>query len=81
MGHPRRGQLTATGDAVNVASGIEATSRQPGARLLVSEAVVSHLPSRLRLGRSGRTPLKGKSQEQLLFEVLGPAEGAPAPNP
>ena len=81
MRHPRRVQLTAIGDTVNVASRIEAATKQFRTRLLVSEAVVSHLPGRLRLGRSGRTPLKGKSQEQLLFEVLGAAEGRPGPNP
>jgi adenylate cyclase len=81
MGHPRRMQLTAIGDTVNVASRIETATKQFGTRLLVSEAVVALLPGQLRLGRSGRTPLKGKSEEQLLFEVLGHAQEQPEPNP
>jgi adenylate cyclase len=73
MGHPQRMQLTAIGDTVNVASCIEEATKVFGTRLLVSEAVMALLPGQLRLGRSGRTALKGKSQEQLLFEVLGHA--------
>jgi adenylate cyclase len=71
MGHPKRMQLTAIGDTVNVASRIETATKQCGARLLVSEPVVQHLAGKLRLGRSASTLLKGKSEEQRLFEVLG----------
>jgi adenylate cyclase len=71
MGHPKRMQLTAIGDTVNVASRIETATKQFGAPLLVSEPVVQHLAGKLRLGRSASMPLKGKSEEQRLFEVLG----------
>jgi adenylate cyclase len=71
VGHPQKRQLTAIGDTVNVASRIESATRSCGARLLVSESLVSRLPGELMLGRSMRTPLKGKSDEQLLYEVLG----------
>jgi adenylate cyclase len=71
MGHPKRMQLTAIGDTVNVASRIETATKLFGTRLLVSEPVVEQLPGKLSLGRHQRTLLKGKSEEQLLFEVLG----------
>jgi adenylate cyclase len=71
MGHPRRMQLTAIGDTVNVASRIEAATKQFGVHLLVSEALVRRLPGQLALGQQHWTALKGKREEQLLFEVLG----------
>jgi adenylate cyclase len=77
IGHPRRRQLTAIGDTVNVASRIESATRGFGSRLLVSEAVVRSLPGELSLGRQMLTPLKGKSEEQLLFEVTGRAQARP----
>jgi adenylate cyclase len=73
VGHPRVRQLTAIGDTVNVASRIESATRSLGARLLASEALVRLLPGELELGRQIRTPLKGKSEEHLLYEVLGRA--------
>jgi adenylate cyclase len=74
IGHPQKRQLTAIGDTVNVASRIESATRSCGAHLLVSDVLVNRLPGELTLGRSMRTPLKGKSEEQLLYEVLGRKE-------
>jgi adenylate cyclase len=76
MGHPKRRQLTAIGDAVNVASRIEAATKEFGTRLLVSDALVRVIPNQLRLGRQMLTHLKGKSEDQLLHEVLGPGSVA-----
>ena len=50
-------------------------------RRLRAALIEWHEHLRLRLGRGGRTPLKGKAEEYLLLEVLGWAEGGPGPGP
>jgi adenylate cyclase len=80
VGHPKRMQLTAIGDAVNVASRIESATKEIGARLLVSEALARQIPGEFLPGRRLLKELKGKSEKQELIEVLGLAEsGGPAP--
>jgi adenylate cyclase len=70
IGHPSRMQLTAIGDAVNVASRIEGATKQLGARLLVSEAVREHLAGGFVIGRESSRLLKGKSEPMRLYEVV-----------
>jgi adenylate cyclase len=62
-------RVTAIGDAVNFASRIENANKLAGTRLLVSEALHAEVQS-LRIGRTLRVPIHGKSGEYALFEVL-----------
>jgi adenylate cyclase len=75
LGHPQRRQLTAIGDAVNVASRVESATKQAGAHVLVTQEVAIHLGGEFQLGRQMTTQLKGTSGERVLVEVLG-ATGA-----
>ena len=66
-----RERVTAIGDAVNFASRIESANKIAGTRLLVSEAVLRETNTLLRIGRSLSMPIKGKSGDYALSEVLG----------
>jgi adenylate cyclase len=66
-----RERVTAIGDAVNFASRIESANKIAGTRLLVSETVLDQAGAFLRTGRTFSVPIKGKSGEYVLSEVLG----------
>ena len=71
VGHPKKRQFTAIGDAVNVASRIESATKELGFPLAISDDVRALLGDAARYGRSQRVNLKGKTQEHLLWEVTG----------
>jgi adenylate cyclase len=70
VGAGDRRRLTAIGDAVNVASRVEASTKAAGADLLVSDATMGDVAGRVRVGRRFDVPLKGKSGHFALHEVL-----------
>lgn len=63
--------VTAIGDAVNFASRIESATKEVGARLLVSEAMLRAVEGRVTTGKTARVTVKGKSGEHVLHEILG----------
>ena len=62
---------TAIGEAVNFASRIESANDLPGSRLMISDPVRRQIGGRLRIARSVRVPIAGKSGEYDLHEVAG----------
>jgi adenylate cyclase len=64
-------RVTAIGDAVNLASRIEAANKQAGTRLLVSEETFSEIKTEVRAGKSISAKLPGKSGEYVLYEITG----------
>ena len=76
LGYGRSRRLSAIGDAVNLASRIEAANKIAGTRLLVSEPTYSLVGAQATAGRTVRLPLKGKRGEHTLYEVVGLTESA-----
>lgn len=69
-------QMTAIGDAVNVASRIEAANKEAGTRLLISDALHEQVKDMVTVADFVRTRLPGKSERMTLHEVVGlSAEG------
>nr|WP_233285798.1 adenylate/guanylate cyclase domain-containing protein [Bradyrhizobium brasilense] len=77
IGHPGKRQITVIGNTVNIASRIERMTKQFNAPILLSDTVVAHLPSTLRLGASNRQQLQGASEATLLH----PCDGFTSPDP
>ncbi|MBI3269098.1 MAG: adenylate/guanylate cyclase domain-containing protein [Planctomycetes bacterium] len=81
MGHPRSRQLTAIGDAVNLASRIEGATKRTGASLLISAGVREAVKGAVRVGRRFETELAGKSGLHVLHEVVGLRRGTRGQGP
>jgi len=64
-------RVTAIGDAVNLASRIEAANKQAGTNLLISEETYAEVRNRVKTGRTVQVSLPGKSGESTGFEVIG----------
>lgn len=75
-------RVTAIGDAVNLASRIEAANKQAGTGLLISEETYREVNEEVLVGKTIRLRIKGKSGEYSLFEVTGlqDSEGESSPS-
>jgi class 3 adenylate cyclase/hemoglobin-like flavoprotein len=72
VGHPEKLDFTVIGDAVNIASKIEAANKEYGTRFLVSDELVDPIRESLRFGRDlGPSPLSGQEKLTQLHEILG----------
>jgi len=71
IGHRDKTQFTAIGDAVNLASRVEGETKLIDSSILISECMYAHVNRQVRIGQKLKTPLKGKSGDYLLYEVLG----------
>lgn len=71
MGHPDHRQFTVIGDAMNIASRIEAANKTLGTRFLVSEALFEQVPHAPVDVRRAEAVLKGKNGTARLVELLG----------
>jgi adenylate cyclase len=70
--------FTVMGDAVNLASRLEAVNKVYGTRILISQATADGLGARLELREVDRLAVVGQGVPQAVFEVMGRA-GALAP--
>ena len=64
-------RVTAIGDAVNLASRIEAANKQAGTNLLISEETYAEVKNSVKTGRTIQVSLPGKTGEYTLFELIG----------
>jgi adenylate cyclase len=63
--------FTVMGDAVNLASRLEAANKEYGTRSLVSEATVAALNSSIELREIDRLVVLGQTRPQAVFEIMG----------
>ena len=70
--------FTVMGDAVNLASRLEAVNKVYGTRILISQATAEAIGARLELREIDRLAVVGQSVPQPVFEVMGQA-GALSP--
>ena len=63
--------MTVIGDAVNLASRIEAANKKAGTQFLISEDTYALVMNDVRVGRCTRLSLPGKSGKYNLYEVIG----------
>ena len=71
IGHREKVQLTAIGDAVNVASRIEKETKHTNTSILVSESMYFQIKEKVRAGKILNTKLKGKKGSFQLYEIEG----------
>jgi adenylate cyclase len=64
-------RVTAIGDAVNLASRIEAANKLVGTSLLISESIYTQVREQVIVKQSYNVQLPGKSGEYPLYEILG----------
>lgn len=64
-------RVTAIGDAVNLASRIEAANKQAGTKLLISAETYAEVGAQVRVGKTVSLSLPGKTGEYALREVIG----------
>jgi adenylate cyclase len=72
-------QVTAIGDAVNLASRIEAANKKLGTSLLISEETYAHLKNEVTLNHYSQIEIPGKKGAYTLYEVVAIANELPAP--
>jgi class 3 adenylate cyclase len=65
--------FTVMGDAVNLASRLEAVNKTYGTRILISQATADAIGSHLELREVDRLAVAGQSAPQAIFEVMGRA--------
>jgi adenylate cyclase len=71
LGSPGNRKMTVIGDAVNLASRIEAANKQAGTHFLISDATYALVKQEIQVGRQVRLTLPGKSGKYNLYEVVG----------
>lgn len=65
--------FTVMGDAVNLASRLEAVNKVYGTRILISQTTADAIGSQLELREVDRLAVAGQSAPQTIFEVMGKA--------
>jgi adenylate cyclase len=78
IGDPKNPKMTAIGDAVNLASRIEAANKPLGTTFLISKEAYAEAKDHVLVGRSFQVEIPGKSGEYSLYEVSNVTPSAPS---
>jgi len=70
LGYPGNKRGTVIGDAVNLASRIEAANKPAGTRFLISKIIYELLKDEIQVGKEVSGAIPGKSGEYRLYEVI-----------
>jgi adenylate cyclase len=71
LGFPGNKKMTVVGDAVNLASRIEAANKRAGTQFLISEETFGLVEAKVEVGQKVKLSLPGKSGEYNLYEIKG----------
>jgi adenylate cyclase len=71
LGHPGYKRGTVIGNAVNLASRIEAANKEAGTRFLISEAIYELIKDEIQVGKVITATIPGITGECQLYEVVG----------
>ena len=71
IGSPGHERLTAIGDAVNVASRVEAANKEAGTRMLISEPLYEAVREQVEMTDFVRVRLRGTSERITLYDIAG----------
>jgi adenylate cyclase len=75
LGSPGNRKMTVIGDAVNLASRIEAANKRAGTHFLISDATYALVKKEIQVGQRVHISLPGKSGKYKLYEVVGLING------
>jgi serine/threonine-protein kinase PpkA len=75
VGAPGRGELTAIGDSVNIASRLEGQTKELGWAVVASESTVKAAGASVVIGARQKVQLRGRSLPTEAFEIIGIAAG------
>lgn len=71
LGTTEDNRKTVIGDAVNLASRIEAMNKEMGTQLLISESVYEQVKDQIEVGKQCQGTIRGKTGEYSLYEIVG----------
>lgn len=74
LGTSAKARSTVIGDAVNLASRIEAMNKEMNTQILISQCVYEQVKNKVITGKSCRGKIRGKSGDYQLFEIWGMKE-------
>lgn len=73
FGSPRHKlQPTVLGDTVNFAARLEAATKEFGGRIIIAQSTFEQVRDHFEVRELGATAIRGKSEVQTIYEVLGP---------